>query len=89
MTHFERNPYDISSIERLFDIELIGKCIRESSIHSYKVNPNWQKSLERGSFSDPIDTSYHDNSMKKFDMKVTESILKEVKKLVNGEKMFM
>ena len=46
------------------------------------MNPNWQKSLERGSFSDPIDTSYHDNSMKKFDMKITESILKEVKKLV-------
>ena len=82
MIHFERNPYDISSIEKLFGIDLIGKCIRESSNHSYQVNPNWQKSLEKESFSEPIDHAYGDNSMKHFDMKVTESILKEVKKLV-------
>ena len=80
--HFEKNPYDVSSIEKLFDIDLIGRCIRESSIHSYEVNPDWQKLLEKESFSDPIDNSYGDNSMKRFDKKVAESILNRVKKLV-------
>ena len=85
MTYFERNPYDISSIERLFDIELISQCIRESDNHTYEVNPNWQKSLEKECFSDPIDSSHGNNSMKRFDIKVAKSILNEVRKLVNRQ----
>ena len=82
MFHFVKNPYDISSAQRIFNEDLMKRCIEESDNNTYKVNPDWHKFLERECFSDPIDNGSRDNSMKKFNMKITKSILEEVKILV-------
>ena len=82
--HFVKNPYDISSVQKIFNNDLIKKCIESNtnSNNTYKFNPNWQKFLVRESFSEPIDFSLGDNSIKRFDKKIAISTLSDVKELV-------
>ena len=84
MIQLLRNTYDKSTIEEIFNSDFINKCLSESKNYNYKVKPNWQKSLEKEFFSEPIDGSRGNNNMKKLN-KVAESILSVVKKLVNSQ----
>ena len=84
MSNFKRNPYDKSIFEELITEDLINKCITESYNKNYKFNPNWQKCLERECFDNPINFTKDDSNIKRFDMKFTKLLLKEVQRLVKS-----
>ena len=83
----ERNPYDKSVIQKIFTQDFIDKCILESDDNNYKVKPNWQNILEKKFFDNLIDNSKDDgkNNMKIINMKMCQSILPAVKKLINND----
>ncbi len=85
MSNYIRNPYDKSSIQEIFTEDLINRCLSESINKNYKVNPNWQKLLEKDSFDELIDASKEDSNMKKFNKSLAQLIKIEVKKLVNNK----
>ena len=83
----ERNPYDKSIIQKIFTEDFIDKCILESEDNNYKVKPDWQNILEKKCFDNLIDNSNDDgkNNMKIINMKICQSILPVVKKLINND----
>ena len=84
--YLERNLYDKSTIEEIFNVDFINKCLNESENYNYDIKPNWQKSLEKEFFSEPIDGSRGNNNMKRLN-KVAESILTPVKRLVKCQNL--
>ena len=89
MSILKRNPYDKSIFEELITGDLINKCITESYDKNYKLNPNWQKLLEKKSFDIIINGAKGDSNMKKFDWKIAKSFLPIIKKLVGTQSVIV
>ena len=85
---FDRNSYDKSTVEEIVNSDFINKCLSESENFNYNLNPNWQESLKKESFDDPLNTSGKNRNMKSFDKKISEDLLPIVKKLVNHHHVF-
>ena len=85
MSNYLRNPYDKSIIEGIFTEDLINRCISESVNKNYKLIPDWQKFLEKENFNDLIDGSKEDSNMKKFNWRITKSIIYAIEELTNRD----
>ena len=84
MFSYEKNPYDKSVIERLFDSNLINKCIANSSTYGYEFDKNWEKALENPNFDILHDMAPIKNK-KSFKKQVTNILLPDIKKMVGSD----
>ena len=50
----ERNPYDKSTIQKIFTEDFIDKCTIESSNNNYRIIPEWQNLLKKKCFDNLI-----------------------------------
>ena len=83
MFSYKRNPYDSSSIERLFDMNLINRVIGSSIIRGFDFDKNWEDAFKLPNF-DEYDFIPSKNA-KIFDRSIADEFIPEIKKMVGQD----
>lgn len=84
MIHFLRNPYDISSIEKIFDGDFINRCIRESFNHTTQTSIGWTDALIKDSFDESI-VYAKERNYKVIKKEVASFLLPDIKEMTNNQ----